>query len=925
MDKAEQPILFCPNCGATGQRNGRRCKECRGLGVASFRRGKILYWHHDISRYSRASSKLTRIFWKIYFVTAVVLGVNFFVWTVFYEYALLSLTIASGGGLADIVFSTKVQIYFWLAVVCFCYAFYLSKIHKPHEGDVEHFDYENKFGGQAVTKWENILQKPYRLRHNMANGFTDEALSVFDKAVELSDRSGYTKLSAVHLFAALLESNRIGNTFIRLGLSPNTIFAQLKKAGLLQPGKPRREAPSIPEEIYAILFAAYESAYEFHQDYVSVTELLTAVVNRSSEIREFLFDINVDEQKLKNVIAWTRVREKLTRHYYAVRHGSSLRSKYGMDRAMTAVATPYLNRLSEDITTRAQMSGVESCVARENEVQEIFHIIDGGQNNVLLAGEYGVGKRTIIEGIAEKMLEGDVPKRLFDKRLVRLSVSNLLSGTTPSGAIERLVRCLDEISRAGNIILYIHNLHELLGVSTGSGDKSMDVASTLAEYLTSGNFLVLATTTAEAYAQNIDNSKLSAVFSKVEIKEMNANQAAEALESKAAYIEHKESVFILYDAVAKAVEFSRRFLRDTTLPGSAMELLTEAAVLARQKRGANSLVTAEDVGMVIAEKTHIPVTAISENESSKLLHLEEEMHHRVMGQNEAVTLVANALRRARAEIRAQSRPIANFLFLGPTGVGKTQLAKTIAEIYFGGTDRMIRLDMSEYQDVKSIYRLIGEPGMKGSGILTEAVRRQQFALLLLDELEKADKDVLNLFLQVMDDGRLTDSTGRVVDFTNIILIATSNAGTQYVSEQIRAGVSKDLIKDRLLHGELKQYFKPEFINRFDGIVLFDPLTKEGIRQIAKVLLQRIGDDLKLKGVRLEISDLALDYFAEVGFDPEFGARPLRRVLQEKVENQLAELILSGKLHRKTTVVIGEGGRIDVVSGGEVRVIKELTS
>ena len=305
------------------------------------------------------------------------------------------------------------------------------------------------------------------------------------------------------------------------------------------------------------------------------------------------------------------------------------------------------------------------------------------------------------------------------------------------------------------------------------------------------------------------------------------------------------------------------------------------------------------------------MTTVSADETTKLLKLEEEMHKRVIGQEEAVDLVANALRRARAEMRSTNRPIANFLFLGPTGVGKTELAKTIAEVYFGGEDKIIRLDMSEYQDKASIYRLLGAPGEKGTGILTEAVRRNPFALVLLDEIEKADKDVLNLFLQVMDDGRMTDSSGRVVDFTDVILIATSNAGTTYVAEQMRAGLASDLIKDRLLHGELGQYFRPEFLNRFDGIVLFKALSREDIKQVAALMMKRIARDLEAKGMGLEVLPEALEFLADVGFDPEFGARPMRRALQERVENKLAQLLLSGKLKRRDTVVLGAGGELSV--------------
>jgi ATP-dependent Clp protease ATP-binding subunit ClpA len=339
--------------------------------------------------------------------------------------------------------------------------------------------------------------------------------------------------------------------------------------------------------------------------------------------------------------------------------------------------------------------------------------------------------------------------------------------------------------------------------------------------------------------------------------------------------------------------------------------MTEAASLVRNKKGAHGLVSAEDIATIVAEKTKIPVTTVSSDESSKLLQLETAMHERVVGQNEAVELVANALRRARAQVRAENRPIANFLFLGPTGVGKTELAKTIAEVYFGGEERIVRLDMSEYQDRASIYRLIGAPHEKGTGILTEAVRRNPFALVLLDELEKADKDVLNIFLQVMDDGRLTDSTGQMVDFTNVILIATSNAGTSYVSEQLHKGLGIDVIKDRLLHGELKEYFRPEFLNRFDGIVLFKPLALEDIEKIVVLMIKHIAKDLDAKGIELVATKEAVEFFATSGFDPDFGARPLRRVLEEKVENKLAELILSGKIGRRSVVTIGEEGEMSV--------------
>jgi ATP-dependent Clp protease ATP-binding subunit ClpC len=636
-----------------------------------------------------------------------------------------------------------------------------------------------------------------------------------------------------------------------------------------------------------------------------------ATVRQSEPLQEILYDLNIDSRKLSNVVEWMRIRERMRSQYKKFKKAAARRSKHGIDRAMTAVATPYLNSFSTDITLSAKYGHLDPCVARDKEIEEIFRIVEGGGQSVLLVGDNGVGKKSIIEGIAQRMVEEDVPARLNDKRLVLLSTSALLAGTTVSGAQERLIHIMNEIGRAKNIILYINNIHDLVSTSGTDGGQGLDVSETLAEYIGGGRFLTFATTTTAGFNKHILNSTLGNSFTKVDINEMDENQAIQVIESKIGSVEYKNSVFFSYDSVAQSVKLASKFLHDQNLPTSAIALISETASFVKNKKGENSLVASEDVGAIISQKTGIPATSITEDESTKLMRLEEEMHKRVIGQDNAVVLIASALRRARAEVRSQSKPMASFLFLGPTGVGKTELAKTIAEVYFGGEDRMIRVDMSEYQDKSGIYRLIGQPGAQGTGILTEAVRQHPFSLVLLDELEKADPDILNLFLQVFDDGRLTDSVGRVIDFTNTIIIATSNAGTSYVQEQIKAGVSFEKIREALIRGELKKYYKPEFLNRFDAVVLFRALERDEIKKISSLMLKRIEKDLEKRGVFLKVEDSALEALAEVGFDPEFGARPMRRAIQDKIENKLADLILSSGLNRRDTVVIGENAEIRV--------------
>ncbi len=902
-------ILVCATCGSSGYLGFRRCPECRGLSLGRMARGKFLYWGEPLTLYHINLRRARRWLDRFRILGAVIfalglLGIFFYdVYRFNLGKSIYSLDFWQGGN--------SLAIFPWLALIFFSYLFYRLLVLQKGLATVEIRGYKEETAElpeqPSLQSWTAARCLPRRKRQDLAQTFTAEARAVLAEAFLLARRNNSAEIIPLQLFYVLLSSERISTIFLRLGIPVQLLQARLMK--LLVKNK-EKQLPRLAFDSQQVLFQAYEIAYEVRQEYVNVTELLVAVVRQSETIQELLYDLKIDKDKLANATEWLRIRESLRRQYQKFRKAASRRSKYGLDRAMTAVATPYLNSFSEDLTMAAKYGYLAPCVARDKEIAEIFRIIEGGRQSVVLVGEPGVGKMSIVEGLAQKMVEDDVPDSLKDKRLVQLSTSALLAGATVSGAQERLRRIMQEVARAKNIILFIKNIHDLM-VAEKSGGEGVDVSKTLTEYLGPGKFLTLATAPTVNYNQEIVNSELGKVLARVEVKEMTENQAIQALESKAGTVEYKQKVFFSYDAIEQCVKLSGRFLHDQRLPESALAIMTETASFVHNQRGANQLVTGDDVGAIVSQKTGIPAANVSEAETDKLLRLEKTMHERVVGQEEAVSLIANALRRARVEIRSTKKPIATFLFLGPTGVGKTELAKTIAEVYFGGEKQMIRIDMSEFQDKSGIYRLIGQPGQQGSGLLTEAVRQHSFSLVLLDEMEKADPDVLNLFLQVFDDGRLTDSTGRVIDFTNTIIIATSNACTLFVQEQIRQGISLESIRQQLIRHELKQYYRPEFLNRFDGIVLFKPLNRFEIKQIANLMLKRVAVDLEKRGVELKITDASLEALVNVGFDPEFGARPMRRAIQDNIENQLAELVLAGKLQRRDVVIIGEKLKLQV--------------
>jgi ATP-dependent Clp protease ATP-binding subunit ClpC len=603
-------------------------------------------------------------------------------------------------------------------------------------------------------------------------------------------------------------------------------------------------------------------------------------------------------------------------NYRIYRKMARLKPGTGMNRAYTAVATPTLDYFSHDLTLMAKYGYLEICVSRDKETKAVFEAMESGHSGVLLVGPVGVGKRSIIEGLAQLMVKEEVPVFLKDKRLVELDISRLIGGTSPAEAQSRLLNVIGEVMHSKNIVLFIDNLEAIIGISSGS-EGSLELSEVLADVLSRQNIFCLACASSENYSKYIEERSLGEIMTTVGVSEPGRDQAIQILESKVGFFESKYNVYINYRAVEQAVDLSARYISDKSLPEKAINIMQLTAVRVSKSAKGQGFCSQDDIASVVSEQTGIPVSKISESETQKLLSLEDNIHARMIGQEEAVLAISGSLRRARAELRESKRPIASFLFLGPTGVGKTELAKTVTEVYFGDENYMIRLDMSEYQLADSVKKMIGDSTSGSLGYLTEAVRKKPFSLVLLDEIEKAHPDVLNLFLQMMDDGRLTDGQGRTINFTNSIIVATSNAGALYISESVSKGVDISIIKQELIDNQLNKIMRPELINRFDGVIVFKPLSFDNVVAVAKLMLNKIRKNLEVKGIDLVASEAGVKELARQGYDPKFGARPLRRLLQDKTENQIANLILANGLKRRDTVVIDEEGNVQVEKGREL--------
>ena len=646
--------------------------------------------------------------------------------------------------------------------------------------------------------------------------------------------------------------------------------------------------------------------------------------------------------------------------------------------------TPTLSQYCRDLTQAAQQNELDPVIGRDKEIQRIIQILSRRtKNNPVLIGEPGVGKSAVAEGLAQRIAQGNIPELLRDKRVLSLDMGALIAGSKYRGEFEeRLKNVMEEIRKAGNIILFIDEIHNLVGA--GKAEGSMDAANILKPALARGELQCVGATTLDEYRKNIEkDAALERRFQPVVVGEPTQEEAFEILKGLRDRYEAHHKVRITDEALHAAVTLSDRYIADRFLPDKAVDLMDEAASRVRiqsftappdvkeqeqrleavqiekreaiahqdyekaaglrdqeralqkeisekravwesQKNAAKDVVTEEDIAQIVASWTGIPVEKMTESEAERLLHLEDVLHQRVIGQEEAVSAVSRAIRRARAGLKDPKRPIGSFIFLGPTGVGKTELCRALGEAMFGDEDSVIRIDMSEYMEKHTTSRLVGSPpgyvGYEEGGQLTEAVRRKPYSVVLLDEVEKAHPDVFNILLQILEDGRLTDNTGRVVSFKNTIIVMTSNAGAHNIESKRSLGFgssamtdarSYETMKDMVMK-EVKELFRPEFINRVDELIVFHPLEEADIQKIARLFLKQLEKRLEERNIRLRYDDEVVAYLAQEGFDAKFGARPLRRVIQRLVEDTLSEELIAGAIALGDTVQLRmEDGKIAV--------------
>lgn len=808
----------------------------------------------------------------------------------------------------------------------------------------------------------------------MDNLFTPSAKSVLALAQEQAKYFKHQAVGTEHLLLALtIEKNGIANKVLQqFSISEDDVREEIERfTGYGTLGNVDKDTylPYSPKA-KDMLSVAGDEAKRIGSTKIGTEHILLALLSDETILSSrILMNLNIDLAQARKVI----MRKLGVSETQEKRRGAQ------RGRAKQQGGTPTLDSLARDLTQLARDDQMDPTVGRNKEVRRVIQILSRRtKNNPVLIGEPGVGKTAIAEGLAQRIVAGNVPEDMQNKRLMALDMGSLVAGTKYRGEFEdRLKKVIEEIYNDGQVILFIDELHTLIGA--GGAEGAIDASNILKPALARGELQTIGATTLDEYQKYIESdAALERRFATVQVDEPTEDETIEILKGLRSRYEDHHHANITDDAVEQAVKLSSRYITDRFLPDKAIDLMDEAAAKVRISRmdkpskrstqeakledlsdqreaaildqrfeeaaqlrtqeldlreklekknkkaaeaqdteGENRYdlnVTGEDVAEVVSEWTGVPTTQLQRTEQERLINLESVLHKRVIGQEEAVSAVSRAIRRARSGLKDPNRPIGSFMFLGPTGVGKTELAKALAEAMFGSEDNMIRVDMSEYMEKYSTSRLIGSaPGYVGyeeGGQLTEKVRQKPYSVVLFDEVEKAHPDVFNLLLQVLDDGYLTDSKGRKVDFRNTIMIMTSNLGATTLRDEKTVGFGAEDMSDNYdamaatIRETLKQSFRPEFLNRIDEIVIFHSLKKDELHQIVKLMAKQVIDRIADQGICVKITPAAIDVIADAGFDPEYGARPIRRALQTEIEDRLSESLLSGEIKAGNQVTLG---------------------
>ncbi len=790
-------------------------------------------------------------------------------------------------------------------------------------------------------------------------GFTQKANLALNAAVSYAENLGHTYIGSEHLLLGLISvDGSIAATALsaRGVTSDNVENAIRTSVGI---GTPTVLSPNdFTPRSKNIIESSVSAARGMGQTYVGTEHLLLALLKDSS-----CFAVTLLESLCSNV---NDISSEISRSFSNTQHSSQQKSA---QKSKQTEQTPTLDQFGRDLTDIAGQGKIDPVIGRQKEIDRVIQILSRRtKNNPCLIGEPGVGKTAIAEGLALKIASGEVPELLKDKRIIALDLTGMVAGTKYRGDFEeRIKAAIEEVSKSGNIILFIDEVHTLIGA--GSAEGAVDAANILKPALARGEMQVIGATTLEEYRKNIEkDSALERRFQPVVVGEPSRDEAIEILKGLRDKYEAHHKVKITDEAIVAAVKMSARYIGDRFLPDKAIDLVDEAASkvrlraytppediraledeikhIAEEKQTAvnsqdferaaslrdeekeaqkkltdlkeawrnkntetNGEVTPDEIATIVSEWTHIPVVQLTQEESQRLLNMEEELHHRIVGQDAAVSAVSRAIRRGRVGLKDPNRPTGSFIFLGPTGVGKTELCKTLAATLFGDENAMIRLDMSEYMEKHNTSRLVGSPpgyvGYDEGGQLTEKIRRKPYSVVLFDEIEKAHPDVFNMLLQILDDGVLTDSQGRKVDFKNSIVIMTSNVGAKLISNtggkslgfsgDDNGGVMSQTAIREAVTGELKKCFRPEFLNRVDDIIVFEQLKREDIKEIAGRLLDTLSKRVREMDIEISFDESAIEKIADEGFDPVYGARPLKRAIQSKIEDKLSEGMLEGKI------------------------------